>query len=93
MVQTTFPPFLIADIGGTNARFGLVTGTDSSTGCSIIEEQHVFDCAEHNSFESVLETYLAKIAPRIIQFACIAIAAPITSDRYNFDEFNLDVLD
>ncbi|MCL4137546.1 UNVERIFIED_CONTAM: hypothetical protein GTU68_064927 [Idotea baltica] len=81
MVKAKTFPFLVADVGGTNARFGLVTGTNLSSGCFIIEEQHVFDCAKYNSFESVLGTYLGKINAGIIQSACIAIAAPVTSDR------------
>lgn len=69
---------LIADIGGTNARFGLL---ESSTQW---RDEQVFACADYPDLVSAVEHYLASVgasAPgrRPVQ-AAMAIAGPITGD-------------
>jgi glucokinase len=77
------PPFdaprLLADIGGTNARFALET----KPGC--IEHVVVLPCAEHASLTHALRAYLA--LPAIVaaggaalRHAAIAIANPVEGD-------------
>jgi glucokinase len=69
---------LIADIGGTNARFALLEGDD-------INEEQVLACAEHPSLVAAVERYLASIGastgPRRPTEASMAIAGPITGDH------------
>lgn len=70
------PWHLLADIGGTNARFAL---GDVLTG--EIHEYHTVHVADHPTFGSALETYLAKVArtdewePLPID-GCLAVACP-----------------
>jgi len=78
-------PFLVADIGGTNARFALVTGKSN--------EQFVFDhiqilpTAEHANFDSAFKTYLEG-APQKPTAACIAIAGPVNGDHIKMTNLN-----
>lgn len=71
------PRRLIADIGGTNARFALLDGLDP-------QEEQVFACADYPDLVSAIEHYLRLVGAdsadkRPLQGA-IAIAGPVTGD-------------
>jgi len=65
-------PYLIADIGGTNARFAIMNNTD-------ISHYKAFSCAEFESFEHVLDAYLSTLEIKPTH-AVIAIATNVSSD-------------
>ena len=75
-------PMVVADIGATNARFGIVENNDGLSAYLKVQKQHVFKCSSFDSFEAVLNSYLAdyinSFKPRS---ACIAIAGPVVGDR------------
>ncbi|MDX1654397.1 MAG: glucokinase [Candidatus Competibacteraceae bacterium] len=75
-MSTGHPDRLIADIGGTNARFAL-TGADGA-----IVRQQTLPCADYPGLTEAVEYYLAGVGegarPRE---AAMAIATPITGDR------------
>jgi glucokinase len=70
---------LLADIGGTNARFALETGPGR------FEAIEVLSCQEHASLGDAIRAYLA--LPQLagpgaaIRHAAIAIANPVTGDQ------------
>lgn len=69
------PPTLVADIGGTNARFGLI---DESG----IRDQRIFRCADFASAEAAADAYLAAVAPAVRpRLGAFCVAGPITGDR------------
>ena len=72
-------PFIVADIGGTNARFALVTG---KKGDQIqIDDQQTLNGSEFPTFADALDAYtgtLKGIKPRA---ACVAIAGPVDEDQ------------
>jgi len=73
-----FPsPRLLADIGGTNARFALELAPGEF---SLIK---VLQCDEHGSTEAALRTYLdaAGEAGRQVRHAAIGIATPVLGDQ------------
>ena len=77
MSEQQNPPRLIADIGGTNARFALIDGDER-------HDEVVLACADYPDVVSAIEHYLdsvgaAKGAARPIEGA-LAIAGPITGD-------------
>ncbi|MFF5206071.1 glucokinase [Streptosporangium sp. NPDC000396] len=73
-------PWLVADIGGTNARFGLVT--EPGAGPSEVD---VLSGADHDSLPEAVAAYLAEHAGGVRPgAACIAIAGPVQGDRYRF---------
>lgn len=76
MSRTAIPPRMIADIGGTNARFALLDGTDR-------RDEVVLACADYPDLVSATEEYLkrvgAKLNGRPLE-AAIAIAGPVTGD-------------
>lgn len=79
-------PYLVADIGGTNARFALVTGkTDNNFK---IDNIAILNTAHYPDFESALRTYLEKIDGIKPTAACIAIAGPVTSDQIKMTNLN-----
>ena len=86
-------PCVVADIGGTNARFGIATGGKDKDNRFTVEQQKVYSCAEFTKFEILFQKYLdtARIEnqhkPKP-KYACIAIAAPITGDLVSMT--NLD---
>lgn len=71
------PPRLIADIGGTNARFALLDGGD-------VHSEQVLPCASFPDLYSAVEHYLDSVASKAGKRrpaeAALAIAGPITGD-------------
>ncbi|MFD6354264.1 glucokinase [Nocardia tengchongensis] len=72
----TAEPFLVADIGGTHARFGLVSGR-----CPDPHDVRILRCADYPDLVSAIEDYLHRIeGPRPVA-ACVAVAGPVLGDR------------
>lgn len=72
-------PRLIADIGGTNARFALQTGAGEPRSVRVLQ------AADFPNLKDAAAAYLADIKPpsRPRQ-AAIAVASPVTGDRVEF---------
>ncbi|NRQ39556.1 glucokinase [Nonomuraea sp. NN258] len=71
-------PWLVADIGGTNARFGLVTAPDARP-----SKVAVLAGADHPGLPEAVAAYLADHAGGVRPgAACVAVAGPIDGDRY-----------
>ncbi|MFE3105664.1 glucokinase [Nocardia tengchongensis] len=68
---------LVADIGGTNARFGLVSDSRDEP-----REVRNLRCADYPDLVAAIEDYLGRIPglPRP-QAACVAVAGPVHGDR------------
>ena len=70
-------PRLIADIGGTYARFALETAQGEFTQIASLR------CADHADFQAAVTAYLATLAtlpPVKIDHAAVAIANPVDGD-------------
>lgn len=71
-------PWLVADVGGTNARFGLVTRRGGQP-----EAVTVLDVSQHLGLADAVAAYLAEHAGGVRPgAACLAIAGPVDRDRY-----------
>ncbi|MDB5748373.1 MAG: glucokinase [Massilia sp.] len=77
-------PRLLADIGGTNARFALERGPGSIDGIATLA------CADHPRFQDAVRAYLAgqPEAARRVRHAVIAIANPVEGDRVKMTNHN-----
>ena len=72
-------PALVADIGGTNARFALIEGA------APLREVATMRCADHPDIGAAIAAYLADAAPATPPaHAAIAVAAPVTGDTVDF---------
>jgi len=81
-------PQVVADIGGTNARFALVTEEKADSGEFVIVDQKNYDCATFETFELLLQTYfdsLDTIRPRHV---CVALAGPVDGDEFKMTNLN-----
>jgi len=88
--MTSDYPYIVADIGGTNARFGLVcASTSDKTGFSI-EEQLTFPSKNFKNIEQATQHYMQILDERIIAGACLAVAGPIYGDRIRVTKLNWD---
>lgn len=67
-------PCLIADIGGTNARFALFSH-------GLIHDELVLGGIDYPDFVSAYKAYLEKVGNPTIKKAAVAIANPIDGDR------------
>lgn len=65
---------LVADIGGTNARFAIADIDEL-----VIDHFASFSCRMFSSLEEVLKAYLVTL-PKVPPRACLAVAAPLRSD-------------
>ena len=69
------PARLVADIGGTNARFALLDAH------GMPERVRVLPCADYPDVVSAVEAYLSKAGRERPAVASIAIANPVTGDH------------
>ncbi|HNC68391.1 MAG TPA: glucokinase, partial [Thauera aminoaromatica] len=68
-------PRLVADIGGTNARFALVEAPGAAP-----THLRALRCAEHGGPEAALRAWLADTGARLPAYAAFGIATPIDGD-------------
>jgi glucokinase len=80
-------PRLLADIGGTYARFTLETGPGEFTQMASLR------CADHADFHAAVRSYLESLnwadgGPQQIAHAAIAIANPVEGDRVRMTNYH-----
>jgi glucokinase len=75
MTTLNYHARLVADIGGTNARFAMLDATGRPDRISVLP------CANYPDIVSAAEDYLAHTGGERPSVAAIAIATPITGDR------------
>lgn len=68
-------PWLVADIGATNARFGWQPAPDAK-----IERILTLPCAGHASLEAAIRAYLGQLGVATPEAVAIGIATPVTGD-------------
>lgn len=68
-------PRLLADIGGTNARFALEIAP------SVLEDVAVLSCTNYSSFSEAMSVYLEQKGAAKVVHAAIGVANPVTGDR------------
>ncbi|MFT5084190.1 MAG: glucokinase [Lentisphaeria bacterium] len=71
-------PYIVADIGGTNARFALATGKDGEQ--FTIEHISILSGSDYARFADALQAYIDSLNGIAPTSACIAIAGPISGD-------------
>ena len=67
--------YIVADIGGTNARFACVNGDQYSP-----EDIRVFPCADFPYLVDALKAYIDNLAADSITGICLAVAGPVDTD-------------
>lgn len=69
-------PRLLADVGGTNARFAWQAGPGAP-----IEAQRTLPCADYPTIDAAIQAYLGGLDRPRPQVGAIAIANPVTGDQ------------
>jgi len=74
-------PWLVADIGGTHARFGLVEGPELA-----VSHVQRLRTEAHPQLIDAVRAYLAALPPSVSRptHACLAVAAPLGGDEVRF---------
>ena len=72
-------PILIADIGGTNARFAL-----STQQAPFFNSAKTLQCADFDKFEEAVDAYLRTHKIKKLGGICFAVAGPIDDGRVEF---------
>lgn len=67
---------LLADVGGTHARFAWAAGPRAP-----LDDVQVLPCADHASLQQAIRTYLDRLGRGAPGLAAIAIANPVTGDE------------
>jgi len=67
---------LLADVGGTNARFAWQAHAGA-----VIEESHTLPCSDYATLADALRHYLRRIGRSAPPACSIAIANPVADDR------------
>lgn len=68
---------LVADIGGTNARFGLVEYITGSAPIYTANQQITLKCSNYPDMGSMIKACCAEFNIEMPEYACLAIAGPI----------------
>ena len=84
-------PVIVADIGGTNARFGLVTGFDADSGQVSVEHKLQYLSADFPDFSSVFSCYCDSLDGFNPKQVCIAVAGPVKGDRVRMTNLNWNI--
>lgn len=71
---------LVADIGGTHARFGIATMKGNDEKPSIAHFQ-VFECADHHDMEILIRHYLDLLPVETPNIATLAVAGPVADNK------------
>ena len=69
---------LIADIGGTNARFAL-----ADVDAPGFTNEEILKCADFPSVEAAIQQYLEQLGAGSPEVICLAAAGPLVDDRIN----------
>jgi glucokinase len=75
-------PRLLADIGGTYARFTLETAP------GVFERATTLRCADHADFHAAVSAYLATLPAGRIEHAAVAIANPVEGDAVRMTNYH-----
>ena len=67
---------IVADIGGTNARFAWV-----NQGETVLQDIIVFPSAGYPHLEGAIRTYIKQTAVNDVNKICLAVAGPVTQDK------------
>lgn len=67
--------YIVADIGGTNARFACVNAEQGG-----LEQVQIFPCAEFPFLLEAIEAYLSSLDAGAVSSICLAVAGPVDSD-------------
>ena len=84
-------PIIVADIGGTNARFGLATDFDAASNHVSIQQKRQYLSADFLDFASVFKRYYDSLGGLNPRHACIAIAGPIKGGRVRMTNLNWSI--
>ncbi|KPH64921.1 glucokinase [Pseudoalteromonas porphyrae] len=79
--SSKFDPILVADIGGTNARFALITAFNLQKKQFVVEYNITFASADFGSLEDALTHYLSQVSHIKPIRACLAVAGPIKTGQ------------
>ena len=69
--------YIVADIGGTNARFALMGNNRQ------LEQLMVLPCADYPRIHDAIYRFIDAVGSRYISGICLAIAGPVDNDEIN----------
>ncbi len=81
-------PYIVADVGGTNARFALVLGKKEPDGRFVISHQRTYPSIEFEAIEDVARFYMDSLKGIEIHGACLAVAGPVVNDQVHLTNLN-----
>lgn len=79
-------PYIVADIGGTNARFALVTGKKGNA--FNLEQIQILNGSEFPRLQDAMQHYINTLGGEKPKAACVAIAGPIDGDNARMTNLN-----
>lgn len=79
---------LVADIGGTNARFAIAHFEENEIKLQAFQS---YTCAEYHDLDTILETYLSALTTAVPANACLAIAGPISQKKVHITNLGWEV--
>jgi glucokinase len=87
-IDSNHYPYIVADIGGTNTRFGLVTSIDVVQKTATIENQLTYESSSFDGIEEAVLRYKKSLGDIKVNNACLAIAGPVAGDKITVTNLN-----
>jgi len=78
---------IVADIGGTNARFGFATAAEATSRYQIDRFQN-YQCGEHDSVEQLIARYIDSLGGPKPEQMCLSVAGPVNNDQVGITNLN-----
>ena len=79
-------PYMVADIGGTNSRFGLVTKCDGNE--FEITQQQKYPSIQFSGIQQATQHYIESLNGISFSGACLAVAGPIAGNQVHLTNLN-----
>ncbi|MFT5134671.1 MAG: glucokinase [Gammaproteobacteria bacterium] len=89
--QQAIFPYVVADVGGTNARFSLVTGQTDASNSLDLSHQQIYLCQDFINFEDLLGGYITSLGDVKPIGAAVAIAGPLLGNKIKMTNLTWEI--
>jgi len=83
--------YIVADVGGTNSRFALVTSVNREKSEYVLEKQQTYPSSNFKTLNEAVSCYQQSLNGMTISSACLAVAGPVAKDEFTLTNLNWNI--
>ncbi len=84
-------PYIVADVGGTNSRFALVTTVNRESNEFVLENKQTYPSSDFTSIDEAVLCYKESLDGLKVSNACLSVAGPVASDKFKLTNLNWNI--